>query len=143
MGGGSARKRLCCPWILFLLFFSSCCCFWTDWKILLTNILWFVTQKACDQDRTHFIGHTKRCLRKILFSLLLFSKQVALETCLFTTTRIWSIWESTKNNYKLRNKFIFKMIEIELKEIEIELMSKRNKKGAQKNKLVDALHMWK
>ena len=33
------------------------------------------------------------------------------------------------------------MIEIELKEIEIELISKRNKKGAQKNKLIDALQM--
>ena len=33
------------------------------------------------------------------------------------------------------------MIEIELKEIEIELISKRNKKGAQKSKLIDALHM--
>ena len=33
------------------------------------------------------------------------------------------------------------MIEIELKEIEIELISKRSKKGAQKNKLIDALHM--
>ena len=33
-------------------------------KSVVVNILSFITQETCGQDRTYFIGHTKKSLRK-------------------------------------------------------------------------------
>ena len=44
-------------------------------KIVFRNVSWFVKQEACNQDRTYFIGHTKKCFRKN-YSLTCYSRRV-------------------------------------------------------------------
>ena len=57
-------KSFAIAFLFFLSVFPSRRSFSTNWKNFLTNVFWFVIQKVCDQDRTHFIGHTKTCFRK-------------------------------------------------------------------------------
>ena len=46
--------------------FPSHHCFQTDYQKIFRSLLSFVSQEACDQDRTHFTGHTKNLTLKIV-----------------------------------------------------------------------------
>ena len=88
----------------FFLLFLRVAVFGRTDQSFSTNPSWFLTQKACDQDRTSFIEHTKKCFRKKLFPKLLCSTHVSHDIRLFMATSIHSIRESTRNSEKLENK---------------------------------------
>ena len=63
----------------------------------------FITQEACDQGRTYFIGDTKKSLRKNYF-ITCYSRRVCNMTKVFRINSIHNTQKSRKNTQKLGHK---------------------------------------
>ena len=72
---GVTRKALQLAFFFFFFFSFSSMLLDGLSKIVFRNVSWFVKQEACNQDRTYFIGHTKKCFRKN-YSLTCYSRRV-------------------------------------------------------------------
>ena len=95
----STQTNWSCQRVLVLLsLFLLASVFGQTDQSFLTIIFSFVTQKACEQDANHFIGHTEKIFRKTCF-ISCYSRHVC--HIMFTVVRIYRIRESTANMKKL------------------------------------------